>query len=181
MAGSGRILATFDAVAMYEAMDRQRIERGLSWKQAADQIWRLSSELNERRPTDHPISPSTITGIARRGDTTCQHALFFLRWLRRTPESFLVPPPVETDAARLPDPGPTRRLRWNLGALHNALNARRQERGLTWPELARVLRCSPNQLTGIRTARYAIAMRLAMKIVAWLEQPAAAFVYAADW
>jgi hypothetical protein len=172
--------AEFDARALFEAMDRQRIERGLSWKHAADQIWELSAELNERRPADHPISPSTITGIARRGDLTCQHALFFLRWLGRTPESFLTPPSTLGDTA-LPDPGPGRRLRWNLRALYDALNARRQERGLTWPELARELRCGPSQLTGIRTAKYAIGMRLAMKIAGWLEQPAAAFVYAALW
>jgi hypothetical protein len=34
-------------------------------------------------------------------------------------------------------------------------------------------------LTGIRTARFAIGMNLAMRIVQWLEQPAAAFIYAA--
>ena len=41
--------------------------------------------------------------------------------------------------------------------------------------------CSENQLTGIRTARYAIGMKLAMRIVQWLERPASAFVYAAEW
>jgi hypothetical protein len=170
----------FDAVALFEAMDRQRVERGLSWRQVADEIWALSPVLNQRRPTDHPISPSTITGIARRGDTTCQHALFFLRWLGRAPESFLTPP-ADLVPARLPDAGPDKRLRWDLAALYNALNAQRQERGLTWNQLARELHCTPNQLTGIRTARYAIGMRLAMAIVAWLEQPAARFVHAATW
>jgi hypothetical protein len=171
----------FDALAMLSAMDRKRTDRALTWRQVADEIWALSPVLNPRRPTDHPISPSTITGIAKRGDTTCQHALFFLRWLDRTPESFLVPPPGDADAMRLPDAGPDRRLRWNLATLYEALNARRQERGLTWNQLARELRCTPSQLTGIRTARYAIGMRLAMAIVVWLEVPAARFVYAANW
>jgi len=76
----------FDATAFFEAIDAQRIQRGLSWRQVADQIWEQSAALNRQRQ-DHPISPSTLTGIARRGDCTCQHALFFLRWLGRTPES----------------------------------------------------------------------------------------------
>jgi hypothetical protein len=48
----------FDAGALYLALDAQRTERGLSWKGVADQIWELSSDLNDRR-NDHPISPST--------------------------------------------------------------------------------------------------------------------------
>jgi hypothetical protein len=65
--------------------------------------------------------------------------------------------------------------------LYDALNARRVERQLTWQELARLLRCTANQLMGIRKARFAIRMTLAMKIVQWLEQPAARFIYAAAW
>jgi hypothetical protein len=61
-------------------MEAQREARQLSWSGVAREIWELSSELNERR-RDHPISPATVTGMAKRGDTTCQHALFFLRWL----------------------------------------------------------------------------------------------------
>jgi hypothetical protein len=170
----------FDAIAMYEAMDRQRIQRGLSWRQVLDQIWEQSADLNGRR-VDHPISPATVTGIAKRGDTTCQHALFFLRWLGRTPESFLSSPPADAEHGALPAAGPDKRLRWNLPALYDALNDRRLERQLTWRDLARQLRCSDNQLTGIRTVRYAIGMRLAMRIVVWLEQPAAAFIFPAEW
>lgn len=170
----------FDAIAMYGAMDRRRIERGLSWRQVLDQIWDLSADLNRRR-ADHPIAASTITGIAKRGDTTCQHALFFLRWLERTPESFLVHPPADDGYGALPPAGTDKRLRWDLAALYGALNDRRQERRLTWRELARAIRCSEHQLTGIRTARYAIGMRLAMRIVVWLERPAADFIHAAEW
>jgi hypothetical protein len=73
------------------------------------------------------------------------------------------------------------RLRWNLTMLYDALNARRQERALRWSEAARELRCSESQLTGIKTAKYAIGLTLAMRITQWLERPAADFVYAADW
>jgi hypothetical protein len=170
----------FNAIALYEAMEMQRVQRGLSWRQVADQIWDQSAVLNRRRG-DHPISPTTLSGIARRGDTTCQHALFILRWLGRTPESFLPLAMAHERDTALPAVGPDRRLRWDLPALYDALNARRRERRLTWRQLAGQLRCTEHQLTGIRTARFAIGMNLAMRIVQWLEQPAAAFIYAAKW
>jgi hypothetical protein len=136
---------------------------------------------DERRPADHPISPSTITGMPKRGDLTCQHALFFRRWL----DSYAGESSHAADARfRVDAPaggGADKRLRWNLAALHDALNAQRQERALAWKQLARQLRGTESQLTGIKTAKYAIGMRLAMRIVVWLERPAAAFVYVAQW
>jgi uncharacterized protein YfiM (DUF2279 family) len=167
-----------DIAALVDAMDARRVERGLSWQGVADEIWGLSADLNARR-RDHPISPATLEGIATRGNTSCQHALFVLRWLNRAPESFLV---GGVDALpALPDPGPDRRLRWNLASLYEALDGRRRDDGLTWDELARELDCTPSQLTGIRTARFAIGMKLAMRIVQWLGRPAADFIYAARW
>jgi hypothetical protein len=173
-------LSTFDATALYAAMDARRIQDGLSWRQVADQIWDQSSVLNQRR-NDHPISPSTLTGIATRRETSCQHALFMLRWLGRTPESFLSPPVPDSRDHALPSVGRDRRLRWNLAALYDALNARRIEQQLTWEDLATQLRCTASQLTGIKTAKFAIGMRLAMNIVQWLERPAATFIYSSTW
>jgi len=170
-------LREFDAVALYDAMDAERTARGMSWRQVDDALGEQSAVLNARR-RDHPISPSTLTGIAKRHDTTCQHALFILRWLGRSAESFV---PGAVIDAPLPVAGPDRRLRWSLVALHEAVDDRRRERGLTWVQLARELRCGPSQLTGIKTARYAISMRLAMRITQWLEQPASTFVYLAEW
>ena len=122
-----------------------------------------------------------LAGIAKRGDCTCQHALFILRWLDRAPESFLIPAPAADDGATLPNASPNQRFRWDLAALAEALDARRQARGLTWNALAKELRCSVSQVQGLRAIRYAIGMRLAMRIVQWLERPAAAFIYAARW
>jgi hypothetical protein len=173
-------VSEFNARSLYAAMDAQREDHGLSWAQVAAELWDQSSVLNERRG-DHPISASTLTGIAKRGDCTCQHALFILRWLGRTPESFLVPAPPNGDGAMLPVVGRDKRLRWNLAALADALDARRRERGLTWKALAAELGCTEHQVSGLRTVRYAIGMRLAMRIVQWLQQPAAAFIYAATW
>jgi hypothetical protein len=77
------VIHRFDVSALYSALDACRAELGLSWKQVADQLWQLSSELNDRRRV-HPISPSTLTNMAAKPRTSCQHALFMLRWLDRT-------------------------------------------------------------------------------------------------
>jgi hypothetical protein len=169
----------FDALAMFAAMDARRVERGLSWQGVADELWEQSSVLNARR-RDHPISPATLTNIAKRGDTSCQHALFILRWLGLPPESFLRVPVHSRDVA-LPSAGPDQRLRWDLGALHEAMDERRREHELTWRALAKEIRCTANQLSGLRTVKYAIGMRLAMRIVQWLEEPAATFIETATW
>jgi len=170
----------FDAGALYLALDARRLELGLSWKGVADQIWALSSDLNDRRQ-DHPISPSTLTGMARNPRTSCQHALFMLRWLGRTPESFLLGASRDEPRFALPEAGPDRRLRWALKLLYAAMDEKRREDGLTWPALAEVLGRSPNQLTGLRTAKFAAGMDVAMRIVQWLGRPAADFVYPARW
>jgi hypothetical protein len=139
-------------------------------------MWEMSSELNAVRD-DHPISASTLTNMKKRENTSCQHALFMLRWLGRSPESFV----AGAEETPLPVAGAGRRLRWNLKAMHAALDERRGETGLTWPRAAREIGCTPSQLTGLRTARYATNMKLAMRIVGWLERPAADFVYAGKW
>ena len=61
------------------------------------------------------------------------------------------------------------------------MDERRRWDGLTWPALAAVLGCSPNQLTGLRTARFATSMDVAMRIVQWLDRPAADFIEPATW
>jgi hypothetical protein len=72
-------------------------------------------------------------------------------------------------------------LRWNLGAVYGALDARRPERELTWKQAAKELGRTDHQLRGLRTARYGIVMKLTMRIVEWLERPAATFIYSARW
>lgn len=175
-----RPLLEFDVAALFDALDAQRLQRGLSWKGVADELWALSADLNERR-SDHPIAPATLTGMRERRATSCQHALFMLRWLGRTPESFLGDAEGRVTGAPLPAAEPDRRLRWNLGVLYEALDAERRSQQLTWRQLAVILRCRPNQLTGLRTARFATNMSLAMRIVQWLGRPAADFVYPARW
>jgi hypothetical protein len=178
-AASVSAIRPFEVTALYHAMDAKRAELGLSWTGVANQIWALSADLNERR-RDHPISPSTLTNMAKTPRTSCQHALFMLRWLGRSPESFLEGG-ADDQRYALPQAGPDRRLRWALKLLYAAMDEQRREQQLTWPALATVLQCTDHQLTGLRTAKFATGMDLAMRIVQWLERPAADFVYPAKW
>lgn len=170
----------FDTAAFFDAINRQRIARQLSWTAVAKEIRNQSSTLNVQL-RDHPFSPSTLTGMPKRTYTSCQHALGILRWLSLPPESFITDSTVDPADSALPPAGPDRRLRWDLPKLYEALDTQRQERHQTWTQLARELRCSPAQLTGVRTARYAITMILAMGITQWLRRPARDFVYPAKW
>lgn len=125
-------LGDFDLTALYAALDEQRLARGLTW--AA-----VTRELNrpDARPVLHPISASTVTGLRSRRVGEGNIVLQMLLWLDRTPES-VVPnhPAPATPDKLLRQPAGDRRLRWDVPALHAGLNERRQERGLTWTQVA---------------------------------------------
>ena len=172
-------LPVFDCGAMFSALDDERRDRGWDWNALAEELWQQSEELNARR-ADHPLCPGAVSRLGKREATSCQYALFMLRWLGRAPEDFLTGPVVDVGDVRLPGAGPDSRLRWDLNQLHAALNEQRQERGWTWTQLAQALDCSPSRLTNLRTARLA-DMSLAMRVTQWLGRPAATFIHAADW
>ena len=170
----------FDADALYAALDARRLAEGLSWTGVANQLWQLSAELNDVR-RDHPIAPSTLTNVPKRHDTTCQHALFMLRWLGAAPEDFIASPHPATVGVPLSEVDSAHRLRWSLVRLYTVLDTSRTRRGATWELAAGRLSCSANQLTGLRTAKYATGMRLAMRICQSLGRPAADFVHVSTW
>jgi hypothetical protein len=172
-------LPTFDFPAFFAAFDGERRDRGLDWIEFADELWQQSADLNAERQ-DHPLCGGAVSRLGARGATSCQYALFMLRWLGRAPEEFLTGPVVDVGDIRLPDPGPRSRLRWDLNQLHAALDRQRRERDLTWPQLAQQLGCTPSRLTNLRTARMA-DLDLTMRITQWLGRPAAEFVHAAEW
>jgi hypothetical protein len=164
---------------MLAAIEELKDERGLSWPAVASQMWAAAASLHAGADGHaHPIAVSTIRHLADGTDTSCQHALVMLRWLRRPPEDFVADPVPGTGGVPLPEPGPDYMIRWDLAATYDALNAARGERGATWAQTAERLHCTINQLTGLRTARYATRMRLAMRISQALRRPARDFVIA---
>jgi hypothetical protein len=171
--------AVFDFAGFVRAYDSERRARGLGWYDFADELWDQSAELNAEL-ADHPLCGGAVSRQGARGATSCQYALFLLRWLGRPPEDFLTGPTVDVGDARLPDAGPGHRLRWDLNRLYVALNERRQDVGLTWSALAEVLGCTPSRLTNLRTARLA-DLELAMRVTQWLRRPAADFIDAVRW
>ncbi len=72
-------------------------------------------------------------------------------------------------------------LRWNLTRLYATLNTARTKRGESWPQVAAHLHCTPAKLTGLRAARFAVGMRLAMRITQALHRPASDFIDLAVW
>ncbi|WP_111721254.1 hypothetical protein [Homoserinimonas sp. OAct 916] len=169
-------LPVFDFAAFFSAFDEKRREHGLGWYEFADELWELSSTLNAER-MDSPLCGGAVSRLGVRGETSCQYALFLLRWLDRAPEEFLIGSVVDVGDVRLPRPGPEHRLRWNLNQLHTALNEQRQKSRSTWAQLAQEIGCTPSRLTNLRTAQMA-DMALTMRITQWLRKPAAEFIHA---
>src|SRR5262245_10384570 len=120
----------FSLNALYNAIDEQRHSRGLSW--AA-----LAREVNRFKMDRHPIASSTITGLKSKRVAEGDGILQMLLWLGRTPESFC-PGFPEATAPRyhLRDLPQMQILRFDTKALHAALNAQREAKGMTWREVA---------------------------------------------
>lgn len=163
--------------ALYAALDGARRSRGLSWRQVAEEISRLFARTPAR-----PISPSTLTGMRSRGAIDGDGVLQMLRWLRRTPESF-VPgrPGIPAPSVALPQPDLHQILRFDAPAIYSALNAQREEHGLTWTQVAAEIggggAASLTRLA--KGGRIGIAD--VMRIAGWLGRPAATLTRLSDW
>jgi hypothetical protein len=125
------VSADFDVKGMYAALEAQRISRGMSWQQVAREI----NGFFERVPA-RPISPSTIVRTREGGIVEGDGALQMLRWLGRTPESFMPGMASTAVDCNLPSLGPHQILRFDAKAIYAALDAQRMERKLTWPQVA---------------------------------------------
>lgn len=84
----------------------------------------------------HPISPSTLSGMRSRRSVEGDGVLQMLRWLGRTPESFVPEPDGSSARTVLPDVGPDRILRFETKTTFARLDAQRVERGLTGVQVA---------------------------------------------
>lgn len=153
----------FDYRALWDALEERRNELGLSkTAMVRDIAW---------------VSAGVIKNLEQGKGTTCQHVTGLLRWLGRTPESF-VSGAHDDAACALPDVGAFA-LRWSMPKLWEAVDARRAELSLSWNDVA-----AEFQWPGVKTfgqdIGYGIPMDLAMRITQWLGLPAATFMYAAE-
>ena len=166
------MLRNFDMQELAAALDAARRARSLSWVA-------LAVEINRPFAGTHsiPISLNTVRGLRNKHSVTSAVILQILRWLRRTPESFLsgnigVLQPSE----KLPDPGPSRILRFDTSAMYAALNTERIKRNMTWREVATELPgFSESMLINLKTGPL-IGFPRVMFITQWLNSPAARFV-----
>jgi hypothetical protein len=174
----------FDLRALYEALDAQRKARGISWAEAAREMNGKSGPENEqrtRRSSGHVLSASTVKGIGTRRVAECDGVLAMLRWLNRTPESFMPGhPALNGEGTRWPEAPAGKGLRFDTKKLYAALDAQRAERRMTWAQVAKDLRVSASMLThlakGGRTGFPHV-----MRYVDWLGRPVAEFMRASDW
>ena len=162
----------FDMRAFHAALDEQRRARGLSWAQ-------LAAEIN--RPFEStpsiPISPGTLRDMLKKRSVTSAVVLQVLRWLVRTPESFLSDPMRSAGPEeQMPDAGPNRILRFDTRAIYEALQHERLRRGLTWQQVADELPgFTPSMLTNLANGPL-IGFPRVMTLIQWIGRPAAVFV-----
>jgi hypothetical protein len=167
----------FDMKALYDALDAERQARGMTWAQVTAAI-----NVPFRYAPSRPFSASTVTGIRGKRSVTSAVVLALLRWLGRTPESF-VPGHLTTDEAseQLPEVPDRQVMRVDTRALHAALNASRLERGMTWNQVASELRdTQAAQLTNLASGPL-IGFPQLMRITQWLKMPVARFTAGHDW
>jgi hypothetical protein len=164
--------ADFDIEALYEALDAQRVARGMSWQEVAGAI----SDPFRDGPA-RPISASTLTGMRGRSVVEGDGVLQMLRWLRRTPESFI---PGHEATAPLPEVRPGQILRFDTRRLYEAVDARRIERGMTWRAVA-------GEIPGVGVASLSRLSKggrtgfpQVSRLARWLGLPLASFTRAAD-
>jgi hypothetical protein len=159
----------FDVAALSEALDARRRQRGLTWPELAVQVTDRPSRRSDRR-----IAASTFQGMSQRGSVRDTVVLQALRWLGRTPESF-VPGLAEGPEHALPDDDAGRPA-LDTRAIYLAVNDQRTARGLTWRDVADEI--GPGVTAGMLT-RLAdgtgTGFPRVMRIFQWLERPVAEF------
>lgn len=161
----------FSLAALYAALDEQRRSRGLTWAGAVREMsWPFT------QGASRPLAVSTVTTLRTKPIAEGDGVLQMLRWLGRTPESF-VPGVAPEFGAPLPAVGPHQVLRLDTRRLHAALNATRVERTMTWAEVADAI---GGRATQSSLAHLAMGGRTGfphvMHLTKWLGAPLADFV-----
>ena len=165
-------MSLFAIRTFHAELDEQRRARGLSRAQ-------LAAEIN--RPFEStpsiPISPGTLRGMLKKRSVTSAVILQALRWLGRTPESFLSGATRSASPdEQLPEAGHDRILRFDTRAIYAALQQERLRRGLSWQQVADALPGSTlSMLTNLASGPL-VGFPRVMTITQWLGRPAATFV-----
>jgi hypothetical protein len=160
--------------ALFAAIDQERQRRSLTWTA-------LAREIGGPATGPRTGSVSTIKGLRDRQVAEGDGVLQILRWLQRTPESFVPGHPLaDAPEAALPHVPTGGVLRFDAPALHVALEQRRLERHATWKHAASEIGCAPNQLTHL-AAGGRVSFPGVMRILRWLNEPAARFTRITDW
>lgn len=101
----------FDVLAFHAYLDKERQAQGLSWAALARELNRPIAHL----PHIRPYSASTFSGMPKRANGTNSYTIMnLLRWLGRTPESFVpghADSIVGADPYRCPNRSPRLELR----------------------------------------------------------------------
>lgn len=167
--------ADFNLAELYLALDAQRLARGITWRQALQEInaagrWHV-----------HPISQSTVSSLRTKAVAEGDGILQMLRWLNRTPESFVAGcDKAAASAMKLPDAPSHQILRFDTARLHASLEAQRNRRGLTWQQVAEeVGGVTAASLTHLRKGGRTVFPHVT-RMARWLNRPVADFVRARD-
>jgi hypothetical protein len=135
---------------------------------------------NPNLSSTHRLSASTVSGTRFRSAAEGDGVLAMLRWLNRTAESFMPGhQQSECTTERLPDIPVGKFLRFDARKLYAALDARRIERKMTWPQVAKEVGMSPAGLTHLSEGKRVVFPGV-MRIFRWLERPAADFTRVTD-
>lgn len=164
----------FDMCAFHAELDRQRRARDLTWEE-------LAAEIN--RPFEGtpsiPISAGTLRAMLEKRSVTSAVVLQALRWMQRTPESFLAAGSGSPSAEeQLPAAGSGQILRLDTRAIYEALQQERLRRGLTWQQVAKEQPgFTASMLTNLASGPL-IGFPRVMVITQWLGRPLSEFVRA---
>jgi ribosomal protein L24E len=170
----------FSLQDLYAALDQQREARGLSWPQVMEEMQKMHQGPRRISTSRRRLSQSTVTGIRFRRAAEGDGVLVMLRWLNRTPESFVPGHHKSNDlGARLPDIPAGKVLRFDARKLHAAVDARRIERKMTWTEVAKEIGFGPTSLPRLSKGKRVVFPGV-MRIFRWLDRPAADFTRASD-
>ena len=153
------MVGEFDLDALYRPLDVQRQAKRISWTQVARETI---------------VSASTLRAIRAGRRVEGDGVLAVLRWLVRSPESFMGGE-VEAGFA-LPDVSEAELLRFDAREIYAALDDQRRKWRMTWRDVAMEIGIgSAASLTRLQEGGR-VSFPSVMRILAWLGAPAARFV-----